>query len=546
MQHTKYCPYPAFFYEKRTWPGKIITKSPIWCSVDLRDGNQALETPMTLEQKVEFFGFLVKMGFKEIEIGFPAASDTEYQFARLLIEQDLIPDDVTIQVLTQSREHIIRRTFEALKGAKKSIVHLYNSTSTLQRQVVFGMEKEEIKKIAVDGAKLLVELSKEYGEENFLFEYSPESFTGTEMDFAVDICNAVLEEMKPTPERKVIINLPSTVEMHTPNVYADQIEFMCNSLICRENVIVSVHTHNDRGTGVASSELAVLAGADRVEGTLFGNGERTGNADLLTIALNIYSHGIDPGIDFSKIQEVVDIYEKSTGQYVHPRHPYAGELVFTAFSGSHQDAIKKGFNKLGGKYWQVPYLPIDPVDIGRTYDPVIRINSQSGKSGVAFIIEKNYGLKVPKPMVINFGKAVTDVSDKLSKELSAAEIYQLFADTYINKESRIALVNFKEYSNGDISVTGEISVNGEQKQIEGTGNGLLSAFSQALTKELGITFEIVDYSEHSLEYGTSSRAMTYIEITDKDGKHYFGAGMSRSITKSSIKALISAVNNCII
>lgn len=545
MNNTKYLPFPAFDFGERTWPNKRITKAPIWCSVDLRDGNQALVLPMTLEQKVDFFKFLVKLGFKEIEIGFPAASDTEYQFTRTLIDQGLIPDDVTIQVLTQARENIITRTFEALAGVKKAVVHLYNSTSTLQRKVVFGMDKDEIKKIAVNGAKLLLRLSEDYGRERFLFEYSPESFTGTEMDYAADVCNAVLDVWRPTPEYKAIINLPSTVEMITPNVYADQIEYMCNHLDHRENVIVSLHAHNDRGTGVAATELALMAGADRVEGTLFGNGERTGNADIMVIAMNMYSQGVETGLDFSRIDQAVDIYEKSTNMAVHPRHPYAGELVFTAFSGSHQDAINKGMSKLEkhAGIWAVPYLPIDPADVGRGYDPIIRINSQSGKGGVAFIMEKNFGLVIPKPMQQDFSHQVTEVSDAQNTELTPKQIYDLFEKTYINLETKVRFVKYKEIANGDITVEATVTLDGQETPILGQGNGLLSAFSTGLARALGISFEIENYSEHSLEHGKGSRAITYTQIVGANGRRFFGAGVSRSISKSSLRSVVSAVNH---
>ncbi len=544
MHTEKYCPFPVFQFDSRTWPSKQITQAPIWCSVDLRDGNQALETPMTLQQKVEFFQYLVAIGFKEIEIGFPAASDTEYQFARTLIERQMIPDDVVIQVLTQARPHIITRTFEALAGVRKAVVHVYNSTSTLQRDVVFGMSQDQVKEIAIEGAKLLQEQAERFGRERFIFQYSPESFTGTEMDYAAEVCNAVLDVWKPTPENKAIINLPSTVEMITPNVYADQIEYMCRHLHYRENVIVSLHAHNDRGTGVAATELALMAGADRVEGTLFGNGERTGNADIMTIAMNMYSQGIETGLDFSKIDEAVALYENFTGLPVHPRHPYAGDLVYTAFSGSHQDAINKGMarRKQAPGPWAIPYLPIDPVDVGRNYDPIIRINSQSGKGGVAFVLEKSFGLIVPKPMQQDFGLIVTQESDANSKELLPENIFQLFKTHYINLESPVALQTYKELTNGHIAVEAVVTVNGEEKAVSGQGNGLLSAFSDGLVQLLGKTFEIVHYSEHSMEHGTGSRAITYVEIADDQGRHFFGAGQSSSISKSSIKAVVSAVN----
>lgn len=549
MNFKKYRPYPTMNMPNRKWPSNTITKAPVWCSVDLRDGNQALEKPMNLDQKIKFFKYLVNMGFKEIEVGFPAASDTEYLFTRTLIEQNLIPDDVTIQVLTQSREHIIKKTFEALKGCKSAIVHLYNSTSTLQREVVFNKGKQEILELAVYGAKMVKELAKEYGEKNFRFEYSPESFTGTEMDYAVEVCNAVLDVWQPTADKKAIINLPSTVEMATPNVYADQIEYVGGNLKYRENVLVSLHAHNDRGTAVASSELGMLAGADRVEGTLFGNGERTGNADLMNIALNLFTQGIDPELDFSNINETIEIYESSTGLDVHPRHPYAGDLVYTAFSGSHQDAIKKGMAKMSEHpdRWEVPYLPIDPVDVGRNYDPIIRINSQSGKGGVSYILEHNFGLVVPKSMQADFSQIVTKVSDTGNKELEPQEIYDLFINNYANVYSPLRLVYYNEFSHGKdgVTVSADVEYNGVKATYKGEGNGVLDAFCKAAQSELGIEFEIVNYSEHSLDFGNKSRAITYMQIYDTDHNSYFGAGISSSITKSSIRAVVSAINKLI-
>ncbi len=545
MNFKKYRPYPAMNMPERKWPSNTIVKAPIWCSVDLRDGNQALEKPMNLDQKIKFFKFLTEIGFKEIEVGFPAASDTEYVFTRTLIEENLIPDDVTIQVLTQSREHIIKKTFEALKGVNKAVVHLYNSTSTLQRDVVFNKGKKEITELAVFGAKMIDELAEEYGKEHFLFEYSPESFTGTEMDYAAEICNAVLDVWKPTEDRKVIINLPSTVEMATPNVYADQIEYMCEHLKYRENVLVSLHAHNDRGTAIASTELGMLAGADRVEGTLFGNGERTGNADILNIALNLFSQGIDPELDFTHINKAIEIYEESTGIAVHPRHPYAGDLVYTAFSGSHQDAIKKGMAKMSEhpERWEVPYLPIDPADVGRSYDPIIRINSQSGKGGIAYILEHNYGLIVPKSMQQEFSLIVTKVSDAENRELSPEEIYALFMDNYKDIKKPVEIVYYNENTQGKtVTVTSDVIIDGESKQIVESGNGILDAFCKSLQKELGIKFDVVNYSEHSLSFGNKSRAITYIQIYDKDHNSYFGAGTSSNISKSSLRAVVSAVN----
>lgn len=530
----------------RKWPDRTITKAPIWCSVDLRDGNQALEVPMTFEQKLEFFTFLVKMGFKEIEVGFPAASDTEYRFCRALIEQNLIPEDVTIQVLTQAREHIIRKTFEALEGARSAIVHLYNSTSILQRDVVFGKNKEEITRLAVDGAQLVQDLAQEYGPERFRFEYSPESFTGTEMDYAAHICNAVLDVWKPTAEKPVIINLPSTVEMATPNVYADQIEYMCEYIKYREAVQISLHAHNDRGCAVAASELGMMAGADRVEGTLLGNGERTGNADLLVIAMNLYTQGVDPGLDFSNMQDIVEIYEKSTHMSVHPRHPYAGKLVYTAFSGSHQDAIKKGMARMKEHpdRWEVPYLPIDPADVGCSYAPIIRINSQSGKGGVSYILEQNYGIILPRNMQKHFGAVVTEVSDSRSTELKPEDIYQLFQQTYVLTDP-LALERYEDApvkNDGGVRLRCSMVNQGERFEAEGEGNGTISALCHILEEHFGIVIEVLSYSEHSLGLGTRSKAITYIEGKDAQGRIHYGAGISTNVTKSSLRAIVSVAN----
>ncbi len=548
MNHTKYKKFPKFEFKERTWPDKELVKAPVWCSTDLRDGNQALQVPMTLEQKIEFYKFLVRIGFKEIEVSFPSASDTEYKLIRRLIEENLIPDDVTVQVFTQAREHLIEKTFESVEGIKKVIVHLYNSTCPMHRDWVFNKSKEEVKQMAVEGAEMFQKYGEKYGIERFRFQYSPETFNATEMDFALDICNSVLDIWKPVPGRKHIINLPETVQYTTPNVYADQIEYMCNNLKYRENVVVSLHTHNDRGTGIAASELAILAGADRVEGTLFGNGERTGNADLMVMAMNFYMQGIDPGLDFSNIDEVVKEYRSFTQMDVHPRHPYAGELVFTAFSGSHQDAIKKGMEKIGCNYktWQMPYLIIDPKDVGRNYEAIIRINSQSGKGGVFYILEQNFGIKVPmKAMQQEFGNKTTEVSDSGNKELKPEEIYDLFRQEYVNIDSPVALIRFEEKINGESSVFAEISVNGKAKTVNEKGNGIIEAFCKAISKELNISFDVKDYSEHALEDGAKSKAITYVHITDSAGKAYFGAGISQSISKSSIKALISAVNRMI-
>ena len=530
-----------------SWTQKeYIDKAPIWCSVDLRDGNQSLIIPMSLEEKLEFFQFLVKIGFKEIEVGFPAASETEYEFLRRLIEDDLIPDDVTVQVLTQSREHIIKKTFEALKGIKKAVVHLYNSTSVAQREQVFRKSKEEIIEIAVSGAKLLQEeAAKAKGE--YLFEYSPESFTGTEIDFALDICNAVLDVWKPTPEKKVIINLPVTVSMSMPHVYASQIAYMCNHMNYRENVIVSLHPHNDRGCAVADTEMGLLAGADRVEGTLFGNGERTGNADIVTIAMNMFSHGVDPELDFSDMTKVVEIYEKMNKMRVYERQPYAGKLVFAAFSGSHQDAIAKGMKWREEKdcqYWTVPYLPIDPKDVGREYESdVIRINSQSGKGGIGYLMEQNYGIVMPPKMREDFGYAVKSVSDHQHKELMPEEIYDIFTDRYVNIKSPIELVEYQVATKDGIEVSLELIVNGEKREITGVGNGRFDAVGNAIKAHLGITYGNLTYAEHAMEQGQqTSSAVAYVSVQATDGTVIWGAGIDTDIITASIRALISAVN----
>ena len=501
---------------------------------------------MSLEEKLEFFNFLVKIGFKQIEIGFPAASDTEYEFARTLIENDLIPDDVVVQVLTQSRPHIIKKTFQALKGAKKAIVHLYNSTSTLQRDVVFGNSMEQTTALAVAGAELLLEEAEKIPETEFFFEYSPESYTGTEMDYAIEICNAVIDVIQPTPEKKMIINLPSTVEMATPNVYADQIEYCGERLKRRDSVILSLHAHNDRGTAVAATELALMAGAQRVEGTLFGNGERTGNTDIMTVALNIFSQGMDPKLDFSHIDEAVAMYEKSTRMEVHPRHPYAGALVYTAFSGSHQDAIRKGMERMKEHpdHWEVPYLPIDPKDVGRTYAPIVRINSQSGKGGVAFVLEQNYGLYLPKAFQQDFSYVVTGYSDHKHKDVAPNVIREIFYENYVDLRTPISIESYREVSNenGGVAVEAQILDHGQAMTIYGKGNGVIDAFAHALEVALDMKFEIVDYREHSLEYGKKARAISYVQISDNQGHIAFGAGTSSNIIKSSLRAVVSAVN----
>ena len=524
-----------------------VEKAPIWCSVDLRDGNQALVIPMNLEQKVEFFKLLVEIGFKEIEVGFPAASETEYTFLRKLIEEDLIPDDVTIQVLTQAREHIIKKTFEAVKGAKNVIVHVYNSTSLSQREQVFHKSKEEILKIAVEGAKLLKQLTEEAGAD-YRFEYSPESFTGTEPEYALEVCNAVLDIWQPTADRKAIINLPVTVEHSMPHVYASQVEYMCKNLKYRENVVVSLHPHNDRGCGVADAEMGILAGADRVEGTLFGNGERTGNVDIVTLALNMYAQGVEPELDFTDISSICKKYESFTGMTINERSPYSGALVFAAFSGSHQDAIAKGMHWLDEKkpeHWTVPYLPIDPKDVGRNYDAdVIRINSQSGKGGVGYILETKFGLNLPPKMREAMGYTAKAVSDHTHKELMPEEIFELFKRTFENVVSPLSLngVHFQQV-NGGLTTQVTSIFNGKEITTEAEGNGRLNAVSNALKKAYNFEYDLVTYQEHALEQSSSSKAIAYVGIRKPDGTLSWGAGVDVDIIRASIDALVTAINN---
>ncbi len=548
MNHNK---YKRQYYMPPTkcldWTEKeYIDKAPIWCSVDLRDGNQALVIPMSLKQKVEFFKLLVKIGFKEIEVGFPAASETEYEFCRTLIEQNLIPDDVTIQVLTQAREHIIKKTFEAIKGAKKAIVHVYNSTSYAQREQVFRKSKEEVKQIAIDGAALLKRLADEAGQDLY-FEYSPESFTGTEMDYAVEVCNAVLDVWQPTPERKAIINIPVTVQLSLPHVYASQVEYMSKNLKYRENVILSQHAHNDRGCGVADTELGLLAGADRVEGTLFGNGERTGNVDIITVAMNMYAQGVDPKLDFSDMPGIVEKYEEYTGMTVGERSPYSGALVFAAFSGSHQDAIAKGMKWIDEKdpnHWTVPYLPINPTDVGRSYDAdVIRINSQSGKGGVGYILETRFGLNLPPKMREAMSYATKSVSDHKHAELQPEEIFELFKEKFENITSPYS-INEVHFQQKD-GITTQVTSTYEGKTIttEATGNGRLDAVSNALKKAYNLDFSLVTYQEHALEQSSSSQAIAYVGIQTPSGKLAWGAGVDPDIIHASIDALITAINN---
>ncbi len=530
------------------WAEKdYVDKAPIWCSVDLRDGNQALVIPMSLEQKVEFFKLLVEIGFKEIEVGFPAASETEYVFLRTLIEQNLIPEDVTIQVLTQAREHIIRKTFEAVKGAPKAIVHVYNSTSVAQREQVFRKSKEEILKIAVEGAALLKQLAKET-EGNFQFEYSPESFTGTEPEYALEVCNAVLDVWQPTPDNKCIINLPVTVQHSMPHVYASQIEYMCENMKYRENVIVSLHPHNDRGCGVADSEMGLLAGADRIEGTLFGNGERTGNVDIVTLGMNMYSQGVEPNLDFSNMPHICEVYESCTGMKVDERSPYSGALVFAAFSGSHQDAIAKGMHwreERDMDHWNVPYLPIDPTDVGRNYDAdVIRINSQSGKGGVGYILETKFGLNLPAKMREAMGYAAKAVSDHSHKELHPDEIFSLFKKTFENTKEpyEILEVHFQQKEEGIITQVTS-SFNGKVTVTEAKGNGRLDAVSNALKKAYELKYQMETYQEHALEESSSSRAIAYVGIRKPDGTMAWGAGVHADIIHASIDALVASINN---
>ena len=528
------------------WVNKeYVDKAPIWCSVDLRDGNQALVEPMSLDEKLEFFQMLVEVGFKEIEIGFPAASETEYEFCRTLIEKNMIPDDVTIQVLTQARPHIIKKTFEAVKGAPRAIVHVYNSTSLAQREQVFRKSKEEVKQIAIEGAKLLKELAEADGG-NFLFEYSPESFTGTEPEYALEVCNAVVDIWQPTPDKKCIINLPATVEMSLPHVFASQIEYMSKYMHNRENVIISLHPHNDRSTGVADAELGLLAGADRIEGTLFGNGERTGNVDIITLAMNMYMQGVNPELNLSDMPHLAEVFERLTQMKIDDRHPWCGKLVFAAFSGSHQDAISKGMHyriENDPNKWTVPYLPINPEDVGRTYDSdVIRINSQSGKGGVAYVLEHNYGMVVPKAMREDLGYAVKDVSDVNHKELSADEVLEIFEKRYkkYTPVFKISEVHFKQINGIQTVVT--INENGEKYNVEDGGNGRLDAVSNALASHFGKPCDIFCYEEHSLKNGSDSSAIAYVGITGEDGKNYFGIGIDHDIIRASIDALESAMN----
>lgn len=547
---TKYQPTPPIPLQDRTWPDKAIRQAPIWASVDLRDGNQALAIPMDVEEKIEFFELLVAIGFKQIEVGFPSASETEFRFIRRLIEENRIPEDVTVQVLVQAREHLIRRTFESLKGASNAIVHLYNSTSPLQRRVTFNKSKEEIKQIAVEGVRLVKRLVSTIPETNVHLEYSPESFSDTEVDYALEVCEAVMTVWEPTEANRIILNLPATVEVSTPNVYADQIEWFCRNLKERSKAIISLHTHNDRGTGVAATELGLMAGADRVEGTLFGNGERTGNLDIVTVALNLYTQGVDPGLDFSDLIKIRATYERITRMAVPERQPYAGDLVFTAFSGSHQDAIKKGMDLRTkdvdpGTLWQVPYLLIDPKDIGRDYEAIIRINSQSGKGGVAYILSNEFGLDLPKHMHPEVGFAVNSAADNDSRELKSAEVYEIFTQEYVNLSTPLELISIEreDFSGNDqVCIEAQICFEGERKKISGCGNGPISAFVSALKSNGWKNFTFIDYRQHSIGTGSKTSAAAYVQIQHDNGSFYTGCGIKANIELAGLHALVSAFN----
>jgi len=549
----KYAAFEPIDLPDRRWPGAVIDKAPAFCSVDLRDGNQALIEPMGRDRKRRLYETLIAIGFKEIEVGFPAASQTDFDFVREIIEEGMIPDDVTIQVLTQSREHLIERTFEAIDGAKNAIVHLYNSTSELQRRVVFGQDRDGITQIAVDGAKMIKELAEHAPNgQSIVYQYSPESFTGTELDYAKEVCDAVTNVWQPTPDKKVILNLPSTVEMATPNIYADQIEWMHRNLKRRDSIVLSLHPHNDRGTGIAATELAMMAGADRIEGTLFGNGERTGNVDVVTLALNLFTQGVEPRLDFSNIDEVRRIAEYCTQLPVHPRHPYVGELVYTAFSGSHQDAIKKGFaamEKSNSALWEVPYLPIDPKDVGRDYEAVIRINSQSGKGGIAYVMESDFGVEMPRRLQIEFSRIVQAEADDTGKEMSSDDIWTAFERKYLDNNGRYAFDSYKTAPDthaSEIRVLNAVVVDdGKKVAIEGRGNGPVDAFVHALIDHTGRDFKLIDYHEHAVGRGADTDAVAFVEIEYADGPPLFGVGKDASITVASLKAVLSAVNRAV-
>lgn len=549
---TKYPAFPQVPMSDRQWPSHTLTKPPVWCSVDLRDGNQALIEPMGSDRKLRMFDLLVSIGFKQIEIGFPAASQTDFDFVRQLIDEGRVPEDVTLQVLTQARRPLIERTFEALRGASSAILHVYNSTSELQRRVVFNMDKAGIKQIAVDGAEMVAEYAARQTDTRWQFEYSPESFTGTELPYAVEVCDAVNEIWQPTPENPTILNVPATVEMSMPNVHADQIEWFLKNIRNRESVCLSLHPHNDRGCAVAATELGLLAGADRVEGTLFGNGERTGNVDLVTLALNLYTQGIDPQLDFSDIYEVLRTVEHCNQLPVHPRHPYAGELVFTAFSGSHQDAIKKGFSamrKSNSPVWEVPYLPIDPADLGRTYEAVIRVNSQSGKGGVAFILERDFGLELPRRMQMEFSQVVQAISEDTGKEVNSATIREAFDSTFLALQAPLAFVRHSSVQDDDDetlrTLTAVVKINGETHEIKGRGNGPIDAFVHAIKDHLHVDFRVVDYHQHATGVGADAQSACYFEIQAGKGATRYGAALHSNIVSASLMAVCSAFNRAV-
>jgi len=553
MPATRYKPFPPIDLPDRTWPDKVLTKAPLWCSIDLRDGNQALIEPMDVERKRRLYDKLVEIGFKQIEVGFPSASQPEYDFIRELIEKDRIPDDTTIQVLTQSREELIRRTFESIRGADRAIVHLYNSTSTLQRRVVFGMGREGVRDIAVRGTELIARLRDENPDIDITLEYSPESFTGTELDYAVEVCEAVMDVWQPTPDAPIILNLPSTVEMATPNIYADQIEWFGRHIRDRDSVVLSLHPHNDRGTGVASAEMAMLAGADRVEGSLFGNGERTGNVDIINLALNLYTQGVDPELALWNIDEIVEVAEYCTRLPVHQRHPYAGELVYTSFSGSHQDAIKKGMAAIaeaGDDFWEVPYLPIDPRDLGRTYEAVVRVNSQSGKGGVAYLLESNHGMRLPRRLQIEFSKQIQRVTEDSGQEITSDAIWDQFCAEYLTRTQPIELIGYEPVSDSQTDsehdIAFRVKFQGADRTIHGSGNGPIASLVSALAKGLDLELRVVDFSEHAVGEGADAGAVAYVEIeADADHETLFGAGRHTNITTASLLAVISAANRLV-
>jgi 2-isopropylmalate synthase len=556
MPYEKYRPFRPLplAVEDRQWPSRQIERAPVWCSVDLRDGNQALIDPMDPERKLRMFQTLVQMGFKEIEVGFPSASQTDYDFIRQLIDDDLIPDDVTVQVLVQCREELIERTYEALRGAKQAILHFYNSTSTLQRRVVFGLDRGGITQIAVDAARLCRKLEHTVPDLNVRYEYSPESFTGTEIDYAVEICEAVMDAIEPTPDKPIILNLPATVEMYTPNIYADVIEAFNNRVSRRDSVVLSLHPHNDRGSAVAAAEFGLMAGADRVEGTLFGNGERTGNVDIVTMALNLFSQGVDPRLDLTDIDRIRRTSEYCTGLPVHPRHPYAGDLVYTAFSGSHQDAIKKGIESISGadshvlepgdyESWEVPYLPIDPKHVGRTYEAVIRVNSQSGKGGVAYIMKAEHGFDLPRRLQIEFSKTIQHITEDTGTEISPAAMWDAFRAEYFDEHGRIELLGAEVSTTEDgATVTAQLLVDGEHRTVRGQGNGPIAAFVHSLQSEVDVDAEVLDYAEHSIAAGSDARAAAYVEVQGPDNIVRWGVGVHESILTASLRAVVSAVN----